>query len=594
MGDDDKKDDIQDEEVLEVEAVEPAIDQKSDDTKIEPNEDAAEPKSSNIFKRLTINKKLMIPLFMATLIGVLAAIPLTRYSLLGTVAKSSFEIGVRDDRNSAMVSGARVTIDGQTITTDGSGKAKFAKIKPGKQKVHVEKKYYKSSDTTIKVQFGYNRVLESVPIVATGRLVPVVINNKITGKPLSGAQIKAADTDAKTDTDGKATIVVPADKSSLEATVNLAGYNNAKVNLNVTESVVADNAFSLVPTGKIYFLSKLSGKIDVVKTDLDGANRATVLVGTGKEEDRGTVLLATRDWKYLALQSRREGDRARLYMIDTTSDKLTEIDSGDATFSPVGWNEHSFIYQVTRNNIAVWQPKKSALKTYSAETQQLATIDETAAEGSGVSHYARELIENVYVVKNDVIYSKRWESDYYSTYLLATKRTGIYTAKSSGTGKQVLKDFDAGTTSYISAVLSEPTEIYYSTSNYTTNTLSYYEYANGKISENKDLKTDDFAKAYPSYLQSPSGQKAFWYEPRDGKNSLFIGTSNGESGKEVASLSEYIPYGWYSDDYLLVSKKGSELYILPTAGLGDKSIKVTDYHKPDVTFLGYGGGYGGQ
>jgi hypothetical protein len=43
---------------------------------------------------------------------------------------------------------------------------------------------------------------------------------------------------------------------------------------------------------------------------------------------------------------------------------------------------------------------------------------------------------------------------------------------------------------------------------------------------------------------------------------------------------------------VLVSKSGSELYITP-ADFGTKPLKVTDYHKPNVTFRGYGGGYGG-
>ena len=72
-------------------------------------------------------------------------------------------------------------------------------------------------------------------------------------------------------------------------------------------------------------------------------------------------------------------------------------------------------------------------------------------------------------------------------------------------------------------------------------------------------------------------------------------TENGESAKQVVGLSDYQAYGWYSDDYLLVSKNSSELYILPAAGLTDltKAIKISDYHKPAVSFYGYGGGYGG-
>ena len=60
----------------------------------------------------------------------------------------------------------------------------------------------------------------------------------------------------------------------------------------------------------------------------------------------------------------------------------------------------------------------------------------------------------------------------------------------------------------------------------------------------------------------------------------------------VASLSDYKTYGWYSDDYLLVSKNSSELYIMAKTGSKDP-IKISDYHNPALTYVGYGGGYGG-
>ena len=81
-------------------------------------------------------------------------------------------------------------------------------------------------------------------------------------------------------------------------------------------------------------------------------------------------------------------------------------------------------------------------------------------------------------------------------------------------------------------------------------------------------------------------------EPRDGKNTIFNGDSEGKNSKEIATLSEFIPYGWYTDDYVLVSKGGSELYVTGS-GFSTKPLKVTDYHKANFNSIGYGGGYGG-
>jgi hypothetical protein len=64
---------------------------------------------------------------------------------------------------------------------------------------------------------------------------------------------------------------------------------------------------------------------------------------------------------------------------------------------------------------------------------------------------------------------------------------------------------------------------------------------------------------------------------------------------QIATLSDYTQYGWFSDDYLLVSKNSSQLFIMPRAGIKQdpEALKVSDYHKPAQTYPGYGGGYGG-
>jgi hypothetical protein len=122
---------------------------------------------------------------------------------------------------------------------------------------------------------------------------------------------------------------------------------------------------------------------------------------------------------------------------------------------------------------------------------------------------------------------------------------------------------------------------------------NFYTYANGQVKDDPTGTANSFYSAdYPTYLESPSGDSTFWAEARDGKNTLFVGDPSGQDGKQIATLSDYFTYGWFSDNYLLVSKNSSELYIMPKAGSKDP-VKISDYHKPSATFYGYGGGYGG-
>ena len=92
-------------------------------------------------------------------------------------------------------------------------------------------------------------------------------------------------------------------------------------------------------------------------------------------------------------------------------------------------------------------------------------------------------------------------------------------------------------------------------------------------------------------MQSPSGDQTFWSVPADGKNTLNVGDKDGNNANKIAALSDYNPYGWYTDDYLLVSKNGSELYIMPASG--GTPLLISNYYKPAQFFRGYGGGYGG-
>src|SRR5204862_142449 len=137
--------------------------------------------------------------------------------------------------------------------------------------------------------------------------------------------------------------------------------------------------------GSIYYLSKATGKINVMKANLDGTGATVIVQGTGQESDYGTSLLSARDWKYSALLAKRTGNKERLYLLNSSNDNLSVMDEGNATFQIVGWSGHNFIYIVNRTTTNYWDNKRQALKSYDAETGNIVTIDETS--GSGTSSY---------------------------------------------------------------------------------------------------------------------------------------------------------------------------------------------------------------
>jgi hypothetical protein len=429
--------------------------------------------------------------------------------------------------------------------------------------------------------------------VALGRQVPVLVTNKVTGKGIAGADIKVLNTEAKTDKTGKATIVLPTDAATQKGTITLSGYNTLSITVQVTDQAVPANNFGLTPAGKLYFLSNLSGKIDVVKTNLDGSERQTVLAATGKEDKYNTALLASRDWKYLALLSNRDGGtHPKIFLIDTSSDKVTTMDEGSADFSLVGWSEDTFVYQVNRN-LQSWQPKGQALKSYNATSGKLTLLDETAGEGTSSSDYANSNFNNVYILENEVVYVKNWYGSLYPNKLDG-KSVDMVSIKPDGTNKKTIKSFavPAGTqyNYYVGMVLYQPYGVYVQVP--TGSSSTYYVYTDGNLTQKNDITDTIYNQVYPTFLISPSDKQTNWSDERDGKNVLFTGDDKAQGPKQIASLSEYTPYGWFSDTYVLVSKNASELYIMPADG-STPPFKITDYYKPALTFRGYGGGYGG-
>jgi hypothetical protein len=579
----------------------------------EPDADAGEPSGKELEQAMTeaeqeaaqpVDKKPVKPkhkwtrkkivlLVAGVLIAIMAlilAIPATRYATLGMFIKRDVTIKLEDTKTKKPVSNVTITLGDKSATTDAKGQATLKAVAVGDKKVKATKKYYKDLNADVLVPITGANPSFDMSIEATGRQVPIKVTNKISKQPVEGAQISVDGTSSKTDKNGEAVVVLPADKTEIDAALSQNGYNDLSVKVTVTEQLDDKNTFAVTPSGKLYFLSKRSGSIDVLKSDLDGANVQTVLKGTGKEDEHGTVLLASRDWKYLTLKARRDSDQPKLYLIETSSGKLSVIDEGDADFDPVGWYNTHFIYTVYRSKVKNWEPKRYSLKSFNATSGSLAVLDEAAGEGDNDTKFANEYIGNVYILDNEIVYQKSWNTG--ELYTLSGKNVVINSVRPDGSNKKTLKSFATEPGTYFgSARLYKPQEIYFEV--YQKYQRSFWEYESNKFTEDKDLSGDEFYnKYYPTYLLSPSSKNTFWYEPRDGKNTLFVGDASGENGKELLNLSEFTPYGWMGEDYLLVSKKGSELFVIPRSNPSEP-MKITDYHKPSGSFYGYGYGYGG-
>ena len=412
---------------------------------------------------------------------------------------------------------------------------------------------------------------------ATGRQVKVTVKNFVTQQALANVNIKVAGTTAKTGTTGVAVIVLPVGVPEQKATLSLPGYNNSDVTVKVSDSTIAENNFTLTPSGKIYFMSKRTGKLNLMKSNLDGTGAEVVVAGTGNEQNYNTTLLPSLDWKYVALVSKRSSTDStpQLYVLSTSNDKLLSVDSGNADFTLKGWSGSNLIYYVTRGDVKSWQAGKDKLKSYDANTGKTVLLDQSSATGdSDASAY--EYYAYVSIYGDSVVYAKNWTELYYtdppSPSLLSGKQNTLSVERANGQGHKVVSSYSADDN--VQYVQHAPNALYIWQQ--TAKTDKFYDYTVGLLAPKSiSLTSDEFYKDYPAYYPSPSGKKTFWAENRDGKSTLFIGDSNGLNANAIASASKYSPYGWYTDQYLLVTKDDNELYIMSANG-GD-AAKITDY-----------------
>ena len=418
-----------------------------------------------------------------------------------------------------------------------------------------------------------------VHIKATGRQVPVKVINAITKAPITEATITALGTDTKTDAKGEAIIVLPADRQKVPAGVSAASFVKLNKDITVAETVVAENTFELVPEGYVYFLSNQDGTIDVVRAKVDGSGREVIIKGTGREQAYNTQMVASYDWRYIALLSRRDGGRTpKLFVIDTTTRTMQTVDSDEVDFNIGGWVGTTFAYQTSV--YAANTQSSQVIKTYDAATRKSAVLAKSAsaqADGSGLERFG-----NPFITGNDVVYTRTTDGPFG-----AAATAAVMAVKITGGDSRVVKEWN--TASYVAMLRNGAQSVQFAVSRDIDNNL--YTYKNGTVMPlNGRTAADVYDRDIYSYVLSPSGEKATYTDMRDGRTVAYTTSSAGDDAREIGTMeSGYGVYGWVSDDYIVMLKENALYAISAKIGQGAVTpLRVSGFYSYMGQSLFYG------
>ena len=521
-------------------------------------------------------KYVYIPLLIFILIPIIGILIVTRYDTLGVFYKQNYSLAVVDGKTLEPLIGAKVSLRGQTLTTNKFGEAEFAKLKVGKSPISVSRPYYKSIGAIVLIPLTNHR-LHVFALETTGVELPITVINQVNKTGVNQAVIHVSNNSEITNPQGQTTMALPTSSVPLTATVTAPGYNP----LTTTVSEQTKNVLQMIPSGKIYYLSSSGGTINVVESNLDGSSPQVVVAGTSGQTAANTTLYPSADWKYLALFTTKSGSSPSISVINTSNNKVISVDQDAQGFDYYGWTaSDDLIYQYKFT--AIGAGNGSHLKSYNAATNNDLVLDTGQASGFDSLNYVSQNIVGANILANGtILYTKSWAGTNES--VLYNSDTTYNSIQPDGKLKEQLASVSYS--NYKSppvVVFTSPNSLNLAFESSSAPTI-YYSYSNGKLSKSTEQSVISSIASPPInsiYYMAGDGSAVAWSSPVASGNAINVGNSDGGSGSVVASLgNNFTPLGWYTKSYLVVSENGNQMFILPSSGTNNQNnlLKVSDY-----------------
>lgn len=425
--------------------------------------------------------------FLAVLI-----IPVSRYFVLNTVGvRSRASVTVIDQSTLQPLKNMQVSLAGQKALTDKDGNASLLHIRLGSSHLLIEKRGFATIDKKITVGWGSNP-LGSLSVTPQGSQYVLSFTDFLSKKPIAKAEATSGDASALSDDKGIIKITIDKPEDTVEVIITVDGYRDEK--LSFSSGTKETQNVKAVPNRPHIFVSKRSGKYDVLKIDADGKNEQQLLAGTGFERD--DITLVPHSSKNLAaLVSTRDNAHnsdgfllSTLTIINTTDGSISRIVQSERV-QIIGWVGSRLVYVQVAAGSSAANPRRNRIMSYDIDTK------------SGKELASANYFNDMQIVGSKLFYAAS------SAY------------QSSGTVGLVKMDVDGN--NKITVVSGEVWNIFRTSYGHLTLAQQQdwqdYQIADGKVTK---LSGAPANPANRVYSDSPDGKHCVWVDNRDGKGVL--------------------------------------------------------------------------
>lgn len=495
-------------------------------------------------------------LFALLLISLAAAgaYPKTRYYALNKAGvRSSASITITDQSTLRPLKNAKVTLAGQTVTSDEKGEANLSNLLLGPTELIIEKRAYTTEKQTVTVGWGSNPLTDT-SLKPQGVQYTFQVNDVFSGKPITDVEASVGEQSATADEKGEIKLALDQiENDEVEVTFNAPGYRTLmhKQKLASKEATT----ITLTPSKPVAFISKRSGVYDLYKIDVDGKNESLVLKGTGKESN-DVALYQHPTGDVVMLLSARDGTFGVDGVLKQTlsyvnlKDNSTKVVISSSQVKAIDWIGTRLVYVMLDDAAAQDSTSRYKLMSYdyvSGDNRQLA-----------VTNY----FNNVVSMGGRIYYAPA------SAYQNGIN-VGVFAAHADGSGKEALLDKEAWNM--------------FRTARDTLTIAVQQEWYSFKQNASKPEKLSGQPSETMSrvYVDSPNAKHSIWIDNRDGKGTIVLYDT--EKNAESVLMSDNGvggPIRWLNNTtfvYRVSTNRETAEYVLSiSGGSPQKVVDVTN------------------